>query len=86
MRPSSWALVGGMALFGAAAGYYTGESRNWRVSGPDSRPVCFCRLTLKFAQFTLFYQRTQARGTIGKDRACTSGWACWAKLAWPGAW
>jgi len=29
MRPSSWALVGGMMLFGAAAGYYTGRFACW---------------------------------------------------------
>mmetsp|Transcript_4401 Transcript_4401/g.11970 ORF Transcript_4401/g.11970 Transcript_4401/m.11970 type:complete len:123 (-) Transcript_4401:593-961(-) len=30
MRPGSWALVGGMMLFGAAAGYYTGAKSHWQ--------------------------------------------------------
>eukprot|EP00983_Pelagomonas_calceolata_P126993 1161355-Pelagomonas_calceolata.AAC.8 len=44
MRPGSWALVGGMMLFGAAAGYYTGtlvkvlRSRTTH----DATLVCAC--------------------------------------------
>ncbi len=85
IRLDNWLFAGGMTLFGAAAGYYTGACvHHTALVGPADTPRAREGQTQQAESksgASALGTHTQGRGTTGRSLQCTLApfsWASWA--------